>query len=134
MVDEIKFYRSTGEYGFLSNLFRCTIKFEGGTFRTPEHAYQYGKPKNSTVAQWLAQAPKPHLCAIAAHSLLSWDIRPDWKDIKLGRMRAVLKAKFDQHLELKGKLMATGNAKIIEESKTDAFWGKQNANILKHAD
>lgn len=34
-----------------------------------------------------------------------------------------MKTKFDQHPELKGKLMATGEAEIIEDSKTDAFWG-----------
>lgn len=119
----IKFYRATGQYGFMSNLYRCEIAIDGKVFRSSEDAYQYGKPKDVAVAEWLISAPKPHLCAIAAHALLYWDIRPDWKTLKLGRMRAVLKAKFDQNIELKGKLMATGETEIIEDSKTDAFWG-----------
>lgn len=38
-------------------------------------------------------------------------------------MRDVLKAKFTQHPELASQLLATGAAKLIEESLTDPFWG-----------
>lgn len=119
----IKFYRATGEYGFLSNLYKRRIVFEDKEFTCAEAAYQFGKPKDRAVAEWLISAPKPHLCAVAAHALLAFDIRPDWNDIKVDRMRAVLEAKFTQHADLKVVLMGTGDATIIEDSQTDSFWG-----------
>lgn len=121
--NEIRFYRASGEYGFLSNLYPCEISFEERKFRCAEEAYQYGKPKDKEVAEWLVSAPRPHLCALAAHSLFAWDIVPDWNDIKVGRMHKVLRAKFSQHKDLKEKFIATGDAQLIEESKSDAFWG-----------
>ncbi len=120
---EIRFYRSSGEYGFLSNLFRAPVEFEGRKFGSSEEAYQFGKPKDLAVAEWLVSAPRQHLCAEAAHSLLVFDIREDWNSIKVDRMRRVLEAKFTQNPELKELLLKTGDAALIEDSKTDAFWG-----------
>ena len=122
-ASEIKFYSSSGEHGFLSNLFRAPVEFEGRKFRSSEEAYQFGKPKDPAVAEWLVSAPKQHLCAIAAHSLLAFDMREDWNSIKVDRMRRVIEAKFTQNPELKELLLKTGNAVLVEESKTDAFWG-----------
>ena len=97
--------------------------FEGRYFDCSEKAYQYGKPKDKNVADWLTDAPKPHLCALAAHALFAFDIVENWNNIKVDRMREVLKEKFRQHTDLKEKLLATGDAILIEESKSDAFWG-----------
>lgn len=121
--EEIRFYRAVGEYGYLSNLHRCTVVYEGKIFDCSEAAYQYGKPKDRAVAEWLINAPKPHLCSAAAHALLGFDIRSDWNDIKVERMRGVLRSKFSQNLSLNLKLLSTGDAAIVEASKTDAFWG-----------
>lgn len=122
-IDEITFYRATGEYGFMSNLYKREVVFSGIKFRSSEDAYQFGKPKDKEVAHWIVSAPKPHLCAIAAHALLPWDIRPGWNDGKVERMKLVLCAKFTQHDDLKEKLLATGDAQLTEVSKSDAFWG-----------
>lgn len=108
--NEVRFYQATGEYGFLSNLFLRNISFEGKTFRSSEDAYQYGKPKDRAVAEWLIAAPNPRLGALAAHALLHYDIRSDWDDIKVKRMRDVLKTKFTTHPDLAQKLIATGHA------------------------
>ena len=120
---EIRFYRSSGNFGFLSNLYPCKVKFEGSVFRNSEEAYQFGKPKDKAIAEWIVNAPKPHLCAIAAHSLLAFDIKPNWSKIKVERMRQVLKAKFSQNLELMKQLLETKGFSLVEDSKTDSFWG-----------
>lgn len=130
--NEIRFYRATGEYGYLSNLYRCLVVFEAKTFDCSEKAYQYGKPQGKEISEWLISAPKPHLCAAAAHALLSFDIRPDWNDIKVDRMRGVLMAKFSQHEDLEKKLLATGDARLVEDSKTDAFWGIGKKGVGKN--
>lgn len=120
---EIHFYRAVGEYGFLSNLYKRPIEFEGKCFTCSETAYQFGKPKDPDVAEWIISAPKPHLCASAAHALLSFDIRPDWNEIKVDRMKRVLTTKFSQWGDLQTMLLSTDNTILIEDSKTDAFWG-----------
>jgi ribA/ribD-fused uncharacterized protein len=119
----IRFYRASGKYGFLSNLFKRPIRYDDRQFTCSETAYQFGKPVRSEVAEWLVSAPAPHLCAAAAHALLSFDITPNWNKVKVDRMRGILKEKFTQHKDLQEMLLETGNSLLIEESKTDAFWG-----------
>jgi ribA/ribD-fused uncharacterized protein len=121
--NEICFYRACGPYGYLSNLYPAPVIFEGRSFRCSEEAYQFGKPNKKEVAEWLVSAPKPHLCAMAAHGLLVFDIVEDWNIKKVDRMKRVLLAKFDQNPTLAGYLLSTGSKILIEESKTDAFWG-----------
>lgn len=132
MVEEIRFYRSSGEHGYLSNLYKRRITFECNQFTCSECAYQFGKPREESVANWLCDAPKPHLCAAAAHALLSFDINSNWNEIKVDRMRRVLKAKFAQHTDIKAKLLNTGDAVLIEESNTDAFWGIGKKGVGKN--
>lgn len=119
----IRFYRATGDWGFLSNLYRSPVEVDGRRFPTAEHAYQFAKPIDPAVAEWIMAAPKPHLVAVAAHGLLSFDVRPDWTTFKVERMRQVLLAKFLQHDDLALKLKRTAPLELVEESKTDAFWG-----------
>ena len=121
--DDIRFYRSTGEYGYLSNLYKVPVTFEDRTFRCSEDAYQFGKPKDPAVAEWIISAPKPHLCAAAAHALLGFDIVPEWSTKKVPRMARVIDAKFRQNRDLRKKLLETNPRSLIEESNTDAFWG-----------
>src|SRR5439155_551616 len=85
--------------------------------------YQFGKPRSSEVAEWLMAAPSASLCAQAGHSLLLWQVRPDWSENKVARMRAAVRAKFEQNPALAAQLLATGEAVLVEESSTDAFWG-----------
>ena len=122
-IKEIRFYRAIGRYGFLSNLFKRPIIFEGKEFSCSETAYQFGKARDPAVAEWIISAPKPHLCAAAAHALFVFDVKPDWNNTKINRMKNVLNAKFTQHEDLKKRLLETGSAMLIEESNIDAFWG-----------
>jgi ribA/ribD-fused uncharacterized protein len=121
--NSIGFYRTTGEYGFLSNLYASQIIFEGKRFPTAEHAYQYAKFKDRKVADWAMQAPKPHLLCIVAHGLFFYDIVPGWNEHKVSRMKDVIYAKFTQTPILKEKLLATGDSILVEKSKMDSFWG-----------
>ena len=120
---EIKFYRSNGIYGFLSNLHPTPVLIGDREFPTAEHAYQFVKPKDPKVAEWLAQCPKPNVVSTTAHALLFFEVDPSWKDIKLDRMWNVLVEKFTKNQELRKKLVETGTADLVEDSKTDAFWG-----------
>lgn len=130
-MDEIRFYRASEKpYGAFSNLYRRDIVFDGEVFATSEHAYQAGKARKPAVRKWLMEAPSPALLAMAAHGLYYWDIAPGWSSTKFDRMRAVLLAKFTQHPDLRGLLLSTGDARLVESATVDnevnRLWGEVN--------
>jgi len=51
------------------------------------------------------------------------NIRSDWDKIKLKVMYKAVKAKFDQHKDLKKLLLSTGDKLIREVSPYDSYWG-----------
>lgn len=131
MANEIRFYRASEKpYGAFSNLYRREVEFEGEVFPTSEHAYQAGKPRKPAVKQWLMQAPSPALLAMAAHGLYYWDVAPGWSTTKFDRMRRILRAKFEQHADLKELLLSTGSARLVESATVDnevnRLWGEVN--------
>ena len=129
MPAEIRFYRASEKpYGAFSNLYRREIEFEGELFATSEHAYQAGKARKPEVRRWLMAAPSPALLAMAAHGLYYWDVAPGWSTSKFDRMRAVLRAKFSQHEDLRELLLSTGDARLVESATVDnevnRLWGE----------
>jgi len=130
-TDVVSFYRANEKpYGVFSNLYKCEVKFEGVVYPTSEHAYQAGKALKPAVRDWILAAPTPALAAMAAHGLYTWDIVPNWAEIKFDRMRRVLRAKFTQHPELADLLLSTGNARLVEASRVNnavnRLWGEVN--------
>lgn len=130
-VKEISFYRASDKkFGPFSNLYRREIEFEGFKYPTSEHAYQAGKARKPEVRSWLMAAPSPALLAMAAHGLYYWDVTPGWATIKFDRMRAVLRAKFTQHDDLRRLLLSTGEARLVEAATVDSavnrLWGEVN--------
>jgi ribA/ribD-fused uncharacterized protein len=132
-MNEIRFYRASGAYGFLSNVWRCSVVFEGRQFPSAEHAYQFGNPKEKTVADWMMLAPCASLVAQVAHSLFPWQVRSDWSRIKVERMRAVLRAKFEANADLAQKLIQTRDAELIEVSGSDGFGVSARTGGSEHA-
>ena len=131
MDDEIRFYRASERpWGAFSNLFRREMQFEGELFATSEHAYQAGKARKPEVRKWLMSAPSPALLAMAAHGLYYWDVAPGWSTSKFARMRQVLRAKSDQHRDLRDLLLSTGTARLVESATVDSdvnrLWGEVN--------
>lgn len=133
--NEIRFYRANEKpYGAFSNLYQRPISFENREYPTAEHAYQAGKPSKAEVREWILSAPSPSLVAMAAHGLYTWDIVPNWSQIKFERMRQVLRAKFTQHEDLRELLLSTGDLRLVEVGKTNSavnrVWGEVNGKGL----
>jgi ribA/ribD-fused uncharacterized protein len=130
-MGQICFYRASEKpFGAFSNLYRRDVVFEGEVFATSEHAYQAGKARKPAVRKWLMDAPSPSLLAMAAHGLYYWDVAPGWSTTKLHRMRAVLRAKFTQHSDLRDLLLSTGDLRLVEtatvDNKVNRLWGEVN--------
>lgn len=121
--------RFHGPYRFLSNFWECEVYFEGTTYQSAEAAYQAAKTLNVNTRAVFALMP-PWGAKKAGRKL---QLRPDWEDVKLDVMDKILHEKF-KHPELREKLLATGDAELIEGNHWgDIIWGVCNgegANLL----
>ncbi len=50
-------------------------------------------------------------------------LRRDWESVKVAVMAAAVRAKFTQHDDLRATLLGTGDAKLVEHSENDDYWG-----------
>ena len=50
-------------------------------------------------------------------------LRADWEEVKDDIMRRAVKAKFEQHEEIRAVLLGTGDAEIFENTTGDYYWG-----------
>src|SRR5262245_49607994 len=99
-----------GEYKFLSNFYAHKFKFEGGTYRTAEHAFQAQKPRTRAQKIAIKAAPTP---GAAKRMGRKCSLREDWGLVKHNTMERILRAKFSD-VDLREMLLATGNAELIE--------------------
>lgn len=49
---------------------------------------------------------------------------PNWSKKKLSVMESILRAKLDQHQEVRDALIKSGDEEIAEDSPVDSFWGR----------
>ena len=108
------------EYAFLSNFYECRMTYKGRVFESSEAAYHAEKCLN--------EADKDKFIGIGpdASKKLGRKIalRPDWEDVKEHIMLDIVREKFLQNPELAAKLVATGNAYLMEGNYwRDQFWG-----------
>lgn len=108
------------EHSFLSNFHDVPIEIDGIVYRNAEAAFQAQKCVDpSEKAKFANMSGKEAKSAGKRVAL-----RSDWEDVKLDVMRSVIDAKFRQNPELSEKLIATGDAELIEgNSWGDRFWG-----------
>jgi ribA/ribD-fused uncharacterized protein len=121
-----------GEYGFLSNFYmlKHPMIFDGIAFPTSEHAFQAAKCRLSYNRLDVAQASGPGAAKRLGRQI---PIRNDWEYIKIPTMRRVLYTKFASDEELAAKLLATGDAYLMEgNNHGDSFWGVFEGKGLNH--
>lgn len=109
-----------GEYAFLSNFCPANIVYEGVAYRTVEHAYQASKTTEPELRAFIGGAATAGFAKKLGQRVV---LRPDWEQIKIPIMLDLLRLKFADPA-LRGALLATGNAKLIEGNWWgDNFWG-----------
>ena len=107
-----------GKYYFLSNFSNSKFTLNGITFLNGESAFHSFKDIKS-------QSEFANLDPFTAKRKgRKVKLRHDWEDIKDDIMYKVVKAKFEQNVDLKEKLLATGD-EYLEEGNTwnDTYWG-----------
>ena len=117
--------RFAGDYRFLSSFFPCEVTTDAGmTYASVEHAYQAAKATTEEERLAIAAASSPKK---AKHRGAKLTLPPDWHSRKVEVMRSLLRLKFAPGRELAAKLVATGDAELIEGNDWgDEFWGQCN--------
>jgi ribA/ribD-fused uncharacterized protein len=118
----------SGVHRFLSNFWPVQVEYDGEMYPSTEQAYKAAKTLDISARKKIAEyAPnKRELEEQIRNILASVLIRSDWTDEKrLEVMENLLRQKFDgRDPELQQKLLATGDAELIEGNTWgDTFFG-----------
>jgi N-glycosidase YbiA len=122
MDNVIKFYSVADEYGEFSNFAAYPIKLKGKTWPTSEHYFQAMKFESSKDQKDIFGAKTPMEAARKGRDRKR-KLKRSWESIKDNVMREAVLAKFSQHNDLKELLLSTGDAKLIEHTENDDYWG-----------
>lgn len=121
MSDVIEFYAVGDPYGEFSNFAAFPISLHGKRWPTSEHYFQAQKFAGTPHEEELRQAKKAQLAADMGRDRKR-PLRRDWESVKDAVMLDALRAKFTQHEELRELLLGTGDARLIEHTRNDAYW------------
>ncbi len=121
-MNVINFYSTQGEYGCFSNFSRHPVWLKGKSWPTSEHYFQAQKFAGTTHEEDIRKAKTPGLAAQMGRDRKR-PLRRDWEAVKDGIMHEVVLAKFSQHADLKEVLLATGDARLVEHTFNDSYWG-----------
>lgn len=107
-------------YAFLSNFYEAPILCWGLTYGSAEAAFQAQKCLTDEERLPFTRA-RPAGCKAMGRRV---KLRADWEQVKVGLMEEIVMAKFSQNEDLKRKLLATGDKRLIEGNTWgDTFWG-----------
>lgn len=115
------------KYYFLSNMYPCTIEYNGIVYTSVEAAFQAQKePKRAK------EFATPQMDGYKAKKLgRHVNLRPDWDNIKLDIMKDILKIKFSNP-DL-AKMLKSVNEPIVEHNTwNDTYWGVCNDRGENH--
>lgn len=129
-MKKIKSFKN--EYYFLSNMYPCSVMFEGKIYPSAESAFQAAKLINPEERNVFTSLDGYKAKRLGRKVVL----RPDWENIKVNIMYQILLDKFTRNSKLKIKLLQTEGSILIEGNTwNDTFWGfdirkKAGENIL----
>jgi len=122
---QIFFYEQ--DHYYLSNFSAFKLRWMHHDFDTSEQAYQWSKfhgeashhPEIQRQIQHARSAHEAFKIAEDAHA----SRRTDWERVKFNIMGNILRAKVEQHIYVRRKLLETGDRELIENSWRDPVWG-----------
>lgn len=109
-----------GAYRFLSNFFPAEVAYEGAIYPSVENAFQAAKCVDASERTVFT------VCSPAEAKRFGRRVRlrHDWEQVKLDIMRQLVADKFARSDELRRRLLATGDAELVEGNAwNDTFWG-----------
>ncbi len=118
----IRFYSVSDTYGEFSNFAPYPINLGNKRWPTSEHYFQAQKFLDVKDQEDIRQANSPMIAARMGRDRKR-PLRKDWESVKVSVMREAVLAKFTQHDVLRDLLLGTGDAKLIEHTERDDYWG-----------
>jgi hypothetical protein len=122
MPEEIKFYSVLQPYGEFSNFAGYPIQLKGKLWPTSEHYFQAQKFAGTAMEEKIRKASSPMKSAEMGRSRREKLVR-NWDSKRDNVMLEAVRAKFSQHDDLKQLLLDTGDARLIEHTENDNYWG-----------
>ncbi len=111
----------TSGYRFLSNFFSSPVSYDGWMYPTVEHAYQAAKTDDQMMREVIRKCKTP---SGAKHIGRHVRLKFEWDKVKVQEMRVLLRQKFLTHKDLRGRLLSTWPAELIEGNWWHGnFWG-----------
>jgi ribA/ribD-fused uncharacterized protein len=139
MMAYISFTKTELPYGWLGNMFAAPITYQGQIWRTSEALFQALRFEDLTIREMIRNDKSPMGAKLVAK-------RKEYKTKRvvepmsmedIDNMRLCLRIKFDQHPDLREKLLKTGDHIIFEnisarpKTPRNKFWGAvKNAGKL----
>lgn len=118
--------KGNSQTAFLSNFFQSPFEKNGVFFPTVEHFFQSEKFTEIETKNLVISADSP---ALAKKLGKSYAINIDeWEQRRDQVMMTGLELKFTQNEDLRQMLLATGDSKLVEDSKSDKYWGGTGHN------
>ena len=121
-MDPVHFYSTAEPFGEFSNFARYPITLGGEHWPTSEHYFQAQKFADAAYRQLIRGAKTPMIAARLGRDR-SQKLRRDWESVRVAVMREAVRAKFAQHSDLATLLLSTGEAKLVERTANDDYWG-----------
>ena len=108
----------------LNNWSPHKVDIWGIDFQTSEHAFQWKKFSvvEPGIANEILLARSPYEVFKISKANKN-KIPKDWAERKVMVMEEILRAKFEQHEDVRSAITRTEKRKIIENSPVDNFWG-----------
>jgi len=122
VANVIQFYSTNDAYGAFCNFAPYPIKLRGKTWPTSEHFFQAQKFEATKDQEEIRTTKSPMIAARMGRDRKR-KLRKEWERVKVGIMREAVEAKFRQHEELRTLLLTTGDAKLVEHTDRDSYWG-----------
>lgn len=118
----IYFYNIAEEFGCFSNFARYGIELGGRYWPTTEHYFQAMKFTDLSFQEQIANARSPREAFNLGRSRTN-PIRADWDEFRNEVMLRAVLQKFRTHADIKEILLSTGEAKLVEKTTSDYYWG-----------
>ncbi|KAI0317116.1 hypothetical protein OF83DRAFT_179873 [Amylostereum chailletii] len=120
----VYFYRPHQPYFEFTNFSPHSVVHRNKRYRTAEHLFQAFKylGVRPDIAEYIRSLRTPE-DALAEGRRYHDAQRGDWKDVRESVMDNVLYLKFTQHPHLADILKSTDGRELIEDSRTNSFWG-----------
>jgi N-glycosidase YbiA len=118
---EIRFYLKRDPYGCFSNFAPYQVEIDGRIWKTTEHYYHAQRFAGTEYEEVIREIKTPFQAKEVAKSGV-YPRRKDWFDVKFDIMMKAIRAKFEQHNDLRDILVSTGNAILKEHTELDHYW------------